>query len=451
MIQRILFFLGLALQFSYLSAQPEKELETDQKKVLVVPFKGTVELGLAPFIQRSVEYAEENNFDALILDVDTFGGRVDAAVEIRDALVGTSVQTVAWINRRAISAGALVSLACEKIFFTNGSSMGAATPIQAGGGEAKDAGEKFVSYMQGEMRATAERHDRNGDIAEAMVKAKKDIDDLIEKGKVLTLTDKTALKYKMSNGTKETLEDVLKAIDLDEAYVENFSINWAEKIVRFLTDPTVSGLLMSAGVLGILFELQSPGFGIPGIVGASCLALFFFGKFIVQLAGWEEVILVLAGITLIAVEIFVAPGTILFGLGGVLLLIYALFLAGVSPKVPVDLDLPSVEQHLQSMTIGLLVTLVGVVFMYWFLSKYPRAVPVVLNLSGSPNDEKQLNEASSKLVGKEGELLTDLRPSGKAVINGVHYHVLSETGFLKQGAQVKVVEVDGTKVVVKEV
>jgi len=419
-------------------------------KVLRVPFEGTVELGLSPYIIRAIRYAEENKFDALILDIDTFGGRVDAAVEIRDALLDAKVPTVAWVNKRAISAGALISLACRKIFFSPGSTMGAATPIQAGADGAKDVEKKFVSYFRSEMGATAEKNGRSRVIAESMVQAVEDIPKLVAKGEVLTLTDVSALTTKISDGTADNFDKVISFLSLEGSEIEVFKINWAEKIVRFITDPTVSGLLMSGGVLGIILEIQSPGFGLPGVLGIGCLALYFFGKFIVHLAGWEELLFLMLGIFLIGAELLFLPGFILPGITGLLFLIGALFFSGISPKIPLDLSFPHVESQLRSMAIGSILVVLGAVTMYRLGLRYSRKIPMVLDSalpSGAGRSSEDELELKS-LLGKNARLLTDLKPTGRAEIEGKTYEVVSESGFLENGLAAKVIDVSGVRIVV---
>lgn len=421
------------------------------KTVLWVPLNGTVELGLSPYIKRAIKYAEEKQVDALVLDIDTFGGRVDAAVEIRDALLNSKINTVAWINKRAISAGALISFACKKIYFTPGSTMGAATPISGGMDGAKDVGKKYVSYFRGEMGSTAEQNGRPRKIAEAMVQSTEDIKDLVKEGDVLTLTDISAKQVGVSDGTMATKEDLLRALKLEGANIENFEINWAEKAVRFLTDPTVSGLLMSGGILGIIFELKAPGFGLPGVLGISCFVLFFFGKFLVNLAGWEEVLLLIIGFILVFLEFFVFPGTFILAIVGFAAVLIALFLAGLSPHMPFDISFPAVEEQIQSMAIALVSFVFGVGLLLWYIAKNPHRFPLNLQTSlgsGGGLSEIEVEEFNS-LLSQAGRLVTDLHPSGKAEINGKVYQVFSDGGYLERGQLVEVVEVQGSKIVVQ--
>src|SRR5687767_3517557 len=198
---------GLALCLvtaSLLPAQSGKPI------VYVAPIEGMIDLGLAPFVRRVLDEADKAGAGAVVLKINTFGGRVDAAVMIRDALVGAKVKTVAFIDKRAISAGALISLACHVIAIGDGGTIGAATPVQAGAGGTQPTDEKAVSYVRKEFRSTADVRKRPPLIAEAMVDPDVAIPGVIEKGKLLTLTTAEAVEHKIADFRADTLEDVLE-------------------------------------------------------------------------------------------------------------------------------------------------------------------------------------------------------------------------------------------------
>src|SRR3989337_1082494 len=308
-------------------AQPEKRV------VHVAPIEGTIDLGLAPFVRRAIEEAAQAGAAALVFEVNTFGGRVDAAVQIRDALLDSPVKTIAYVNKRAISAGALISLAAEHLVMAGGSTIGAATPVQAGqpGGAAQPVQEKTVSYVRKEFRATAESRKRPPLIAEAMVDADVAIRGVIAKGKLLTLTTDEALKHKLADFRADTLEAALERLGLGGAELRRIAPNWAENLVRWLTHPVVSSLLVSIAMIGILIELRAPGFGIPGGLGVASLGLFLWGHWLVQLAGWEELLLALGGVVLVALELLVIPGFGVAGILGILALLAALVLSMLGP------------------------------------------------------------------------------------------------------------------------
>lgn len=430
--------------------------------VVVVPIEGTIDLGLVPFVQRAID--THPDAAAIVLDVDTHGGRVDAAVKIRDALLESDVPVVAYVHRRAISAGALISLAADHIAFAPGGSMGAATPVQMGDGEMQPVGEKVVSYMRAEMRATAEATDRDGDLAEAMVDADVEIEGVVDKGKLLTVTTETARELGLTELVADDLPALLDALGLGEAATVDMSENWAEAFARFVTDPTVSGLLMSLGVLGIMVELYSPGFGIPGTVGVVALVLFFFGHATVALVGWEEVILLTLGLLALMLEVFVIPGFGAAGITGILLVMAGLALALIGTPLDVAWDIGEgpggLVDALGRVIIALAATIVGMGLVVWLFPR--KALPGWLVLDSSIGDhapgtvssdqaQTESHGASVELVGQSGTAVTDLRPSGKARIDGRIIDVVSLHEYIRAGASVQVTEVEGMRVVVNRV
>jgi membrane-bound serine protease (ClpP class) len=427
--------------------------------IVVIPIEGTIDLGLVPFVQRAIE--ENPSAAAVILDVDTHGGRVDAAVQIRDTLLDTDIPVVAFVHRRAISAGALISLAADHIAFAPGGSMGAATPVQMGDGEMQPVGEKVVSYMRAEMRATAEATGRDGDLAEAMVDADIVIDGVVAKGKLLTVTTESARELGLTELVVEDLPALLDALGLGNARTIDMNENWAESFARFVTDPTVAGLLMSLGVLGIMVELYSPGFGVPGTLGVVSLVLFFFGHSTVSLVGWEEVILLTIGFLALLVEFLIIPGFGVIGIAGILLVMAGLALALVGAPLEVAWDLGTnpggLMDAMSRVVIALAVTIVGMGVAVWALPK--KVLPKWLVLDSRIEESApgtipagqartESHGASVELVGKVGSAVTDLRPSGKARIDGRIIDVVSLHEYIRSGAQIEVTEVEGMRVVV---
>jgi membrane-bound serine protease (ClpP class) len=428
------------------------------ESVVIIPIKGTIDLGLAPFVKRALESAPKAA--AVIFDVDTFGGRVDAAVQIRDAILSTSVPTIAYVNRRAISAGALISLAADYIVFAPGSSMGAATPIQVEGGKAKAVGEKMVSYMRGEMRATAEAKGRDGRVAEAMVDAEVELAGVSKKGKLLTMTTKQAEKWGILSATSATLRDLLDSVGLDRATVKKQEANWAENIARFLTDPVVSGLLMSLGMLGLLLELYTPGFGIAGGLGLSCLMLFFGGHMVTNLAGWEELSIFMLGLVALGIEVFVIPG---FGIAGVIglgLIGVGLAMAMVGLPISTSWDAGLLQAAMTTVVVSLFATSVLGVFVIRYLpdTRVGRWLVLETTLGGTASgelpDSNEAWELSSQdkrqYLDARGHALTDLRPSGKAQVGEDVLDVVSRDTWIPRHTAIKVVHVEGIRIVVIE-
>jgi membrane-bound serine protease (ClpP class) len=416
--------------------------------VYVASIDGIIDLGLAPFVRRVVEEAEKSGAAAIILKINTFGGRVDAAVLIRDTLLGAKVKTVAFIDKRAISAGALISLACHVIAIGDGGTIGAATPVQLGGqgGGTQPTDEKTISYVRKEFRSTAEFRKRPPQIAEAMVDPDVAIPGLVEKGKLLTLTTTEALEHELADFRADTVEEILKHLGLEGAEIRRVSENWAEQLVRFLTHPILSSLLMTVGMLGIIVELRTPGFGMPGALGITSLALFFWGHWLVRLAGWEEILLVGIGLLLLAVEIFVTPGFGLTGALGILALIAGLTLSLVGAGATAETIIGAVTR----VAVSLLVALTVSVALLRFLPKLPFGRQLILHTGlGADTGYASAPESDRQWLGKQGTAESPLRPAGIADIDGRRVDVVSQGEWIDAGARIEVIRVDGNRIVVR--
>lgn len=421
--------------------------ETSTPIVYVVPIEGMIDLGLAPFLSRTIREAKESGAAAVLLDINTFGGRVDAAVAMRDELLNAPVRTIAFVNQRAISAGALIALACETLVMTKGGTIGAATPVLSGGGETKAADEKSVSYVRKEFRATAEARNRPPEFAEAMVDADVEIAGVIAKGKLLTLTTSEALKHDVAELTADTAGAALEAAGLPRAELRHARQSWAETLVRFLTHPIVSSLLMTVGLLGLFVEIRTPGFALPGMIGLISLGLFFWGHWIVRLAGWEELLLVSIGVLLITLEVFVFPGTTLAGIAGVIALVAGLGMALVGAGATV----PVVIGALGRVALSILLAMAGAFALLRVLPRLPFGRRLVL-ATGMQADLGYVSAPDSdrRWLGRTGTAISPLRPAGIADIDGTRVDVVSDGGFIDAGAAIEVTRVDGNRIVVRQ-
>ncbi|KRT71685.1 MAG: hypothetical protein XU13_C0040G0020 [Candidatus Rokubacteria bacterium CSP1-6] len=419
-----------------------------QQVVFVARIEGVIDLGLAPFVERVLEEAATAGAAAVILEINTFGGRVDAAVLIRDALLRARVRTVAFVNKRAISAGALISLAAETIAMADGGTIGAATPVEIGlpGAPAQPVAEKTVSYMRKEFRATAESRKRPPLLAEAMVDADVEIPGLSDKGKLLTLTTEEALKHGVADFRADNITAVLATLGLADAEIRRATQTWAETLVRFLTHPLVSSLLMTIGILGIIVELRTPGFGVPGALGITSLALFFWGHWLVRLAGWEELLLVGAGVILLAVELFVTPGFGITGIVGLAALLGGLGLSLVGAGATWEVIITAIGQVAVSLLLALAVSLA----MLRFLPRLPFGRRLVLETELTAQEGfASAPETDRAWLGKRGTAASTLRPAGIADIEGERVDVVSDGEFIDEGEPITVVRVDGNRIVVR--
>ncbi|WP_419948997.1 NfeD family protein [Candidatus Palauibacter sp.] len=411
-------------------------------EVVRVPITGTIELGVAPFVARALSEAAAAGAPAVILDLDTPGGRVDAAWKIIDDLRDSEVPVYAYVNRRALSAGAMIALAADRIYMRPGSTMGAATPVT---GQGEKASEKMVSAMRSEFRALAEERGLDPRIAEAMVDESVEVPGVSEAGKLLTLTTEEATELGVADGEVRDLLDLLEVVGQPAAAVRELQPNWAEAVVRFLTNPAVAPLLLSLGFLGVLVEVRTPSFGVAGAVGLGALAAFFGAHHLVHLAGLEEILLFGAGVVLIALEVLVIPG---FGIAGILGT-GAVLAAAVLGMVG---QFPTFDQVFNAAgLVALSIILVGVTG--WALM---RRLPRTSRLQGlflRDSTSRETGYISSPpredLVGQVGVTTTDLRPAGVARVGDERIHVVTEGPWLEAGTPVRVLEVGSSRVVVR--
>jgi membrane-bound serine protease (ClpP class) len=436
---------ALLLWASLLVAVP-LHAQASRPVVYVIAIDGTIDLGLAPFLARTLREAESAGAAAVLLDINTLGGRVDAALAIRDTLISSPVRTIAFIAPRAISAGALIALASETTVIASGGTIGAAMPVSGGTGPPQAADEKTVSYLRKEFGATAERRGRPAAFAEAMVDADVEIPDVIGKGKLLTLTATEALRHKVVEHQANTREEALVAVGLAGAQLRVMSATWAETLVRGVTHPVISSLLMTVGLLGILIELRTPGFAVPGSLGVLSLGLFFWGHWLVQLAGWEELLLVGVGLVLVGLEIFVIPGFGVAGLAGIgaLMAGLGLMLVGAGATFAV------VVGALGQVALALVLAIAAALVLLRLLPRLPFGRQLVLETDMDAADGYASAPPQDRLLlGHSGYALSPLRPSGLAMIDRHRVDVVSDGSYIEAGARVEVTRVNGNRIVVR--
>ena len=409
-----------------------------------IPVSGVVENGLAPYVARSIREAESAGAAAAFLDIDTPGGRVDAAERIADAVRGARIPVYGFVNPRAYSAGALIAISTNGIYMRPGAVIGAATPVD---GEGTKASEKMVSAMRAEFRSLAEQRGLDPKLAEAMVDENVEIPGVTKKGQLLTLSTNEAVRLNFAKAQVADEAALLRAIGHPGAQVVTTEPNWAEGIVRFLTNPLVAPLLLSMGILGLVFEIKTGAFGIGGVLSLVSLGLFFGSSLILGLAGWEEVLLLGLGAIALAVEVFVLPG---FGVAGVLgtLAIVASMIMAMMGAHPSTGD---VAQALAVLGASLFITL-AVIFAW--LRHLPNSGRFSgLLLRGAVQKSQGFVSAPSRgdLIGRDGVAVTDLRPSGTARVGDERLDVITEGEYVSQGSRVQVVQSDGYRHVVRAV
>lgn len=431
-IRRLLLF----VLFVTAIAVPFMEPNAKGQKVYKVPIEDVVEKGLYSFLQRSFTEAEEAGASAVFLDINTPGGFVDAAGKIAKLLDTSELKVIAYINDDALSAGAFLALHADEIYMSKNGTIGAAQVIDSSGNAAED---KADSAWRAAMISAADSSNRDSLYALAMADASQDLPKYrAGVGQLLTLTAKEAEEVGYSEGTFATFEEVLKETGYANAEVISTKETFSESVARFITNPVVVPILLSIAGLGLVVELYSPGFGVPGTMGLTSLLLFFYGHLVAGLAGFESLILLAIGIGLIALEFFIVGG--IAGILGAVAIVGSIIMAGGNP---VTMGI--------SVLIALAIATVGTVIMISFFGKKLHLLNKVVLMDVTDTESGYVSNVNRlELIGRIATASTVLRPSGAAELDGERIDVVSEGSYIDKGKSVIIVKVEGSRVVVRE-
>lgn len=411
-------------------------LAQKEAPVYVITLDGTVEKGFARFLDRALREAEENGAQAVILEINTLGGMLDAAFEIGDRIAASPIPVHAYVRSRAISAGAYIALCCRSLYMAPGSTIGAAEPRSLlGGGETVD--EKTVSVLEKEMRAVAERQGKDPRVAAAMVRKEIAIEGLVTEDQLLTLSDSEALEIGFTDGVFASRTALLDHLGLAKAEVVEVGSSPAEKLARFVTRPEIATLLITVGIAAMVIEVLTAGFGVAGIISILAFVTFFGGHIVAGLAGREVVFLFLLGLILLLVEAFI-PNFGVVGLSGLAAIIASVVMAAESTAV-----------GLRMLGTALLFSVIIIVFSYRYLKRTGLWSHIVLQFSETREEGYVGTRDMSHLVGMTGVTITPLRPAGVAEIGGERIDVVSEGGYIAKDVAIRVESVEGTRVVVR--
>jgi membrane-bound serine protease (ClpP class) len=400
--------------------------------VVLVPITGTVDEGMAHLVQRAVQTAHERHARAIVLDVNTFGGLVTSATEIRDALLDSDVPVYAYVSQRAWSAGALITLAASKIEMAPGSSIGAAEPIPKS--------IKTVSALRAEFESTATRNHRDARIAGGMVDAALDVPPYKSAGAILSLTADDAARAHFVDGIAPTQSAALATFGLAGAPTVAADYSFGEMIARFATNPQVSGILLAIGMLGLLLEMQTL-HGIAGTIGIGAFALFFGAHVYAGFSTSLVLALAVAGVIGILFELHVLPGHGVAGILGVVALLCSIVLA---------FGIPSIFVAVQALAIAIVLTAICFVFATRIFPENAFMRRLVFTGVQGP-DYVASSPSRYELIGHTGTAYSYLRPAGVAVVDGRRIDVLTEGEFVTAGTAVRVTRVEGARVFVKPI
>lgn len=427
-----------------------------QKRIYYFKIDDNISKPSQRLTEKAVREAEDGGFDFLFLELNTFGGELDAADKIRTALLNTKVPTMVFINNNAASAGALISISCDSIYMRPGASIGAASVVNQSGEIMPD---KYQSYMRSMMRTTAEHNDRDPDIAQAMVDPDVEVRGISEKGKVLTFTSEEAVKNRFCEAVVETREEALAHAGIENPQIVEQELSFIEKIINFLVHPAVSGILIMCIVGGIYFELQAPGLGVPSIVALAAALLYFAPHYLEGLAAHWEILVFIAGIVLLMLEFFVVPGFGVTGISGIVLIVLSLVLTlvyNVGFKFTFDPDF-NAAAHISKMSVLVLLSMLSGFFLSLWLGKKlimaeTRFGSLALRTKLESDSGFSAQDLScNRYVGMEGVAQTVMRPSGKIEVDGDVLDATAEHGYMEIGDKVVVTKFENAQLFVRKV
>lgn len=426
--------------------------DTEAKKLVYqLNIRDEITPGMARKVNKAISLAEEKHADIILIHMNTYGGLLDAADSIRTKILNCKIPSIVFIDHNAASAGALIAIACNKIYMREGGSIGAATVVDQ---TAKALPDKYQSYMRSMMRSTAEARKRDPRIAEAMVDPRIYIAGVNDSGKVLTLTSSEALKNNYCNGIAESITQVLQKENLKNYSLEVYQPTWVENLIGFLINPAVSGVLILVMLGGLYFEMQHPGIGFPLIAAILAGILYFAPLYLEGLAENWEVLLTVAGLLLILTEIFVIPGFGVAGISGIILMVTGLTVSMLNND-GFNFSGVTTQKIFASMAI-VMGAMVGALIMFIAtgksLAKTPAFRKMVLQTTmDSGSGYVSMEHGQSSLVGMKGKTLTVLRPSGKIIIGGKVYFASAESGFITIDEEVIVVSQQMSNLMVRKI
>lgn len=484
---KIIFFLIcclISISFCSNSIMPTDNSYVNKNKpvVVIIPTSGMVNAGMSAYITRVLHDTQKYPKRIIILEMDTFGGEVDAAFSIVDTMLNVkNAETIAYVKTKAISAGALIALSCKTLVMQNNTTIGDVAPLTYGKEGPKMLGEKFQSPIRAKFRTLAKRNGYPEKLTEAMVteglsvyqvqfkdttifmdstelaeikpETKKNIITIktIDKSnELLTMNDVEAKELGFSKMSVGSLDEMLSKMGYKDLEVIRIEQSWSEIVANFIR--SIAPILMMIGLSAIYMELKTPGFGVPGVVGIVCLALVFFSQYMAGLANYTELLLMILGVLLLLLEVFVIPGFGVVGIGGMILLTIGLILSFQNFVIPKP-EFPWQMQQLTNNLLKVLISILGsfILFALFFRFIFPYLGLVVKGpyLNADLHDAKADSDTEISIkVGNQGIAESILRPAGKAIFNGERYDVVTQGDFIDKGSTVIIVAIQGNRIVV---
>ncbi|TSA51377.1 MAG: nodulation protein NfeD [Sphingobacteriales bacterium] len=449
--QRFLFtIIVLVLQLTVHHFSNAQTISETKKTVYTFQLNQEIAAPAWRLVNNCFNEAEAMNADYIIIQLNTFGGELSNADLIRNRILKSKIPVYVLVDGNAASAGALISIACNKIFMKPGSTIGAASVVNETGEIMPD---KYQSYMRGMMRATAEQRERDPKIAEGMVSSNNYLSDIADSGKVITLTTTEAMKYKYCDGIASDINEVCALAGITNYNVKIYERSTLDVLIDFLLNPIVNSILLMVIIAGIYFEFQHPGLGAPLFAGIAAAVLYFAPLYVDGLAANWEILVFVIGIILLIAEIFFIPGFGVTGALGIIFIVTSLTLSLIANDF-FDFTYSGTDNLLYALLRVVLVIIIGITGAVFLGRKFlTTTVGQRVVLTTTLEDAKSFSDSVShlnSLIGQTGIAMTDLRPAGSVEINSVRHDSISDGDFISRNDKVKVIEIRGNYLVVRK-
>jgi len=403
--------------------------EQGKKDVYVIPIKGEINRGTYDFLNTTVNNIVTKSPEAIIFEIDTYGGNISEAEKIKNLILDLKVPTISFVNKKAISAGVLIAISAEKVVMAESSNIGSSSTIPND--------EKVLSMWRSFLRDVAQLRGRNAKVIEAMADKDIEIEGVSEEGKLLNLTGKEALKLGVADYISSDYKDILSHFNIAYNNIVQVEESLQVKFSKFISNYQISILLLTFGFIGMILEIFIPGFGIGGIISIISFGLFFAGNIMAGNSQWTSLIVFIIGLILLVIEA-ISPGFGLPGISGIILIIAGIILA-----------IGSVKQALESLSISIILTTIITILLIRRGYSFKSFDKIVLNTNLNKEGGYISSEDKKEYLGKEGIAISELRPSGIVEINGERLDAISEGVFIPKNANIKVVKVEGSKIIVR--
>ena len=423
--------------------------ENEEMKILLGKIDDNIDPRTNRYSKLLLEEASKSEYDIVVIEMDTYGGAVNDADDIRTRILDFNKPIYVWINKDAASAGALISIACDSIYMSSGASIGAATVVTGDGTQAPD---KYQSYMRSIMRSTAEAKGRDPKIAEAMVDEDISVDSVSMEGKVITFSTKEAIKYGFCDAELNSVDEILVRQGIENYDIVEFELGSAEGIISFFLNPIVSSILILLILGGLYFELQTPGIGFPIMASVTALILYLVPYYLNGVAENWEIVLFFVGIVLIAIEVFIIPGFGVFGVFGLFTSIGSLILIMLNNDF---FDFTFVlSKDLVSSSLSVLISVFSFLLLVIFggvkITDTKAFKKIALEETQESSKGFISKKYSDELIGMKGKSFSVLRPSGKILINEKIYDASTNGEFIEKNKKIEVISNEGSSLKVKK-